>query len=223
MYIPNNDDCILIPTNNCDLIKYARFIKDICDRNYINLSVDNVIRMDKGKIHLIDVIKFYFNSPKTSRTLSFVVDEDSFIGRTPFDVVLDTRKRFENTQLINNNFDWSDYMFKTFTKKDFKNGDIIMLNNGLTGIVIVDIDTILFSNQLFAKFSELTDDFKLGNYINDRIVAVRRPLEPAHCRFFAFDGELGELIYECNDFEEMTLEEVCEALGKNVKIVKSHD
>ena len=119
-------------------------------------------------------------------------------------------------------------MFKTFIKEDFKNGDIIMLNNGLTGIVIVDIDTILFSNQLFAKFSELTDDLKLGNYINDRIVAVRRPLEPAHCRFFAFDGELGELIYKYDDSEEMkpeemTLEEVCEALGKNVKIVKSHN
>lgn len=221
MYIPNNEP-VLIPTDNCDLIKYVRFIEDICNRNHIDLFVDNVLRMSKAKTQFVDVIKFYFSSRKTLRTLSFVVDKDSFIGHTPFRVVLDTIKRFENTQLINNNFDWSDYMFRTFTKEDFKNGDVIKLDNNKVGIVIVDTGTILYSDDTYDRLSDLNNELKMTH---SKIIAVRRPTVPHNCRFSAFKCAYGELIYERKEekVEEMTLEEVCEALGKNVKIVKSHN
>lgn len=225
MYTPNDDCRALIPINNYDLIKYARFIKDICDRNYIKLEVDSTYVLNyagSSYKQFIDSIKFLFNNLKTSHIFSLAVDEDSFTGRTPFDVVLDTRKRFENTQLINNNFDWSDYMFKTFTKEDLKNGDVIKLDNNKVGIVIVDTGTILYSDDICDRLSDLNNELEMTH---SKIIAVRRPTVPHNCRFSAFKRTYGELIYERKEekVEEMTLEEVCEALGKNVKIVKSHD
>jgi hypothetical protein len=42
------------------------------------------------------------------------------------------------------------------------------------------------------------------------------------CQFAAFDIELGDIVYdrERDTVVEMTMEEICAALGKTVKIVK---
>ena len=52
------------------------------------------------------------------------------------------------------------------------------------------------------------------------IVAVRRPRYKGDCMFKAFEFELGELVYERKEVEEMTLAEVCKLLGKEIKIIK---
>jgi hypothetical protein len=51
-------------------------------------------------------------------------------------------------------------------------------------------------------------------------MAVRRPCTKGDCCFNAFEHNYGTLVYERKEVEEMTLEEVCKALGKEIKIVK---
>jgi hypothetical protein len=58
---------------------------------------------------------------------------------------------------------------------------------------------------------------------SDDIMEVRRARVGNHCTFNAFDKFYAantELVYERKEVEEMTLEEVCKALGKEIKIVK---
>jgi hypothetical protein len=52
------------------------------------------------------------------------------------------------------------------------------------------------------------------------IMAVIRPVTIEDMSFDAFEKKLGRLVYEREETVEMTIEEVCKALGKNVKIVK---
>ncbi len=132
----------------------------------------------------------------------------------------------DNYTILNfEDFDWSDFtMKKEFTKKDLKNGDVIKRRNGSVEIVCVDTGTVI-TPRLYNAMSDIADD--LRHYITDGdgnsqfdIVAVRRPQEPCDCCFSAFDRGLGRLVYERKEVEEMTLEEVCKALGKEIKIVK---
>jgi hypothetical protein len=52
------------------------------------------------------------------------------------------------------------------------------------------------------------------------IVSVRRPLHKSDCLFDAFEKEFGALVYKRQEVEEMTLEQVCKLLGKEIKIIK---
>lgn len=122
--------------------------------------------------------------------------------------------------------EWSDFMDKKFTKADLKSGDVILSVNGDVKIVCIETGTLI-QRDGFSSLYELTDDLKCiysdkeDNF--DDIVAVRRPKQPYDCQFCAFYEELGELVYERKDEpEEMTLEEICKALGKEIKIVKEH-
>ena len=122
--------------------------------------------------------------------------------------------------------EWSDFMDKKFTKADLKSGDIVLRRDGNVEIVCIETGTLI-QRDGFSSLYELTDDLKCiysdkeDNF--DDIVAVRRPKQPYDCQFCAFYEELGELVYERKDEpEEMTLEEICKALGKEIKIVKEH-
>ena len=122
--------------------------------------------------------------------------------------------------------EWSDFMNKKFTKADLKSGDVILSVNGDVKIVCIETGTLI-QRDGFSSLYELTDDLKCiysdkeDNF--DDIVAVRRPKQPYDCQFCAFDAGLGELVYERKDEpEEMTLEEICKVLGKEIKIVKEH-
>lgn len=109
---------------------------------------------------------------------------------------------------------------ETFSKSDLKNGDVVKHNNGEVGIVIVDVDAIIYENG----------SMTLGHYRNNLtcivnsafdIVAVKRPSSALSCQFNAFDNALGKLIYEREKkVEEMTLAEVCGLLGKEIKIIR---
>lgn len=128
----------------------------------------------------------------------------------------------ENMYII---LEWSDFMEKKFTKSDLKNGDVILRRNGNVVIVCLETGTLIEENG-FNYLSNVNEDLtyiKDGYGRNFDIIAVRRPKKPYDCQFAAFDKGLGELVYERKDEpEEMTLKEVCEALGKDIKIVKEH-
>ena len=120
--------------------------------------------------------------------------------------------------------EWSDFMNKKFTKADLKSGDVILRRDGSVEIVCLETGTLIRKDE-FNILDELTDDltdiFKDDD--SDDVIAVRRPKHPYECQFCAFDEGFGELVYERGDEpEEMTLEEICKALGKEIKIVKEH-
>lgn len=123
--------------------------------------------------------------------------------------------------------EWSDFMKdKKFTKADLKNGDVVMRRNGNVEIVCLETDTLIRQSG-YNSLSSIDEDLTVtkdsrASHSWD-IVAVRRPRGSKDCGFYAFRDNCGELIYdrERDDpkIEEMTMEDVCKALGKRVKIV----
>lgn len=110
-----------------------------------------------------------------------------------------------------------------FTKKDLKNGDVILKRNSEVEIVCVETGTCITKNG-WNGFCNIKDD--LTSVLDPKydVMAVRRPNSPGDCGFYAFKQKRGQLVYEREEvaeIEEMTLEEVCKALGKEIKIVKN--
>ena len=116
-------------------------------------------------------------------------------------------------------------MNKKFTKADLKSGDVVLRRNGVVEIVCRETDSLVSKNG-FSYLSEVNEDltysYGFKPDLDWDIIAVRRPRNPQECQFKAFDKRYGELVYERKETEEMTLEEVCKALGKEIKIVKKH-
>ena len=115
-------------------------------------------------------------------------------------------------------------MDKNFTKSDLKNGDIILRRNGSVEIVLFDTNTLISQGGRFnylKNISSALNDIRGCDY---DIIAVRRPKLLSDCSFNAFRRYLGELVYERKKpevvVEEMTLSEICKALGKDIKIIK---
>ena len=109
-----------------------------------------------------------------------------------------------------------------FTKKDLKNGDVVKFKNGETAIAVVDIGTFVFKDG-YLKFDDVAYDLTYSSCIQGdkyTVIAVRRPTRSSECHLDLFKVELGQLVFERKEVEEMTLEEVCKALGKEIKIVK---
>lgn len=127
-----------------------------------------------------------------------------------------TRERFVSDYEI---LEWSDFMDKEFTMNDLEEFDIVLMRNGEVRIVVghmyIDRHGYMcgpknqYSNDLTRPFDSHRD-----------IIAVRRPVTLEDMSFDAFEKKLGRLVYEREETVEMTIEEVCKALGKNVKIVK---
>lgn len=111
---------------------------------------------------------------------------------------------------------------KTFTKKNLRNGDVAVLRNGKVGIVIPDQNVIVLDAGDFERMCNYADDLRIADYDYPEgdIMKVYRPNQPYQCRFRPDSYTEGTLIYERKEIEEMTLEEICSALGKEIKIVK---
>lgn len=95
---------------------------------------------------------------------------------------------------------------KQFKKSDLKNGDIVELRNGLRATVDKKNNALFYGNDnvisIYAFNENLTSKFK-----HDwDIIKIERLA----------------LLYDRNEQTEMTLEEVCKELGKDIKIVKEH-
>ena len=123
--------------------------------------------------------------------------------------------------------EWSNFMNREFTKSDLRSGDVILRRNGNVEIVCLETGTLIHQVDGWSKLSDIDEDLTYKLCCNNHsipeydIVAVHRPTKPSDCRFSAFYAKAGELVYERKEVEEMTLEEVCKLLGKEIKIVKS--
>lgn len=117
--------------------------------------------------------------------------------------------------------EWSDFMYQIFTKADLRTGDVVKFRNGEIGIVNGELKTIIMRDKI-AVIHHFTEDLMYDgmNSKGEDIVAVRRPKSVYHCQFCAFEKGYGTLVYERKEVEEMTLEQVCKLLGREIKIVK---
>ena len=116
--------------------------------------------------------------------------------------------------------EWSDFMNKEFTKADLKTGDVVKFRNGKTGIVNGELHTII-SRSSWDDLDNYKDNLtSVYGFEQFDIMMIRRPKVKGDCQFIAFDHNWGTLVYERKEVEEMTLEQVCKLLGKEIKIVK---
>lgn len=106
---------------------------------------------------------------------------------------------------------------KVFTKKDLKNGDVLLCRDGHTEILVLPLGTRVVKGG-YNFFSDIKDDLTHLCRSDSDIMAVRRPIEPMDCRFSAFDWELGELVFERDTRREMTIEEIEKEFGVKVKV-----
>lgn len=116
---------------------------------------------------------------------------------------------------------WSDFMNKKFTIDDLKNLDVVLRRDGSVAVFLADPKLLVFKGGFNTPITPYyNSNLTAPTSNNIDIVAVRRPLETSDVSFDAFEKKLGRVVYERDETVEMTLEEVCKALGKNVKIVK---
>jgi hypothetical protein len=136
--------------------------------------------------------------------------------------------------------EWSDFMeneetLSEFTLDDLKPGDFIKLKYNSKSVCCVlfvhiytnlDGGTVVFEEQhthtKYTKFfhSDLTDVSESGSEYANNIMQVRRPVHPSDICCNIFDDCKGCLLYAREKEEEMTLDEVCKALGRKIKIVE---
>lgn len=116
--------------------------------------------------------------------------------------------------------EWSKFMNNnTFTKTDLETGDIVVKRNGTEYMYINDY----FVNNDGYERVEYYNDVLTRNSsypsIDHDIVKVKRPSSGYQYRQKFWDE--APVIWERKEVEEMTLEEICKALGKEIKIIKS--
>lgn len=85
---------------------------------------------------------------------------------------------------------------KMFTKKDLKNGDVILRANGEVSIFIENLEMFV-STDGWMPLDKVCDDLTHHNSNREwDIVEVRRPKVKYECQFGAFRNNLGELVYD---------------------------
>ena len=134
--------------------------------------------------------------------LSFVDDMEKYKGKQ-FEIIKTSGCDYK---LDNSNYYFNDGMLEpVFTKQDLKVGDRITLRNGVSGIW----DGYMIGALTYDEINEdLTNDGALGSRLD--IVKVERQKEY-------------KTIYEREKVREMTIKEISEALGYEVKVVDSHE
>ena len=113
-----------------------------------------------------------------------------------------------------------------FTRKDLITGDIVETRDGDLGVVITEKDHVYFKSGMYFKVSQWHEETLLDNCLGDSGSDVMRVYRNASSFNICRRPYAKEyIVYDRNrdEVEEMTLEEVCKALGKNIKIVKEHN
>lgn len=116
---------------------------------------------------------------------------------------------------------------KQFTKSDLKNGDIVELRNGERYVYIEKYnDRFIYSTDSDEVIVNLEDGeySRLGNYDDDLRYKGRGNCEYDIMKILDMSEfyKKPEWTWERKKTEEMTLEEVCKELGRDIKIVKEH-
>ena len=104
-----------------------------------------------------------------------------------------------------------------FTKSDLKVGMVVKLRDGRVGIVMKDF--IMFKNNYLGLYS-LSDDLTSIGLFNELDIVEVYEFESANCFEDIDNTDSLHLIWERENEEiiEMTISEICEALGKNIRI-----
>lgn len=123
--------------------------------------------------------------------------------------------------------EWSDYMNKKFTKQNLKNGDVCVLRNGNTAIVIPEVGIIRFKEN-WDYMDNYFDNLKNFYFKTLDIVKVYRPKAVFHCSWNKKCFSLGDLVFDRKNLEpiEVTIEEIAKLKGVSVdriKIVKGEE
>lgn len=106
-----------------------------------------------------------------------------------------------------------------FDKSSLMNGDVIKFANDIIGIYNADLE-ICITKTGCMDINLVSDDLIGKSAPGWTVEAVRRPKTKFECVFSAFDNGFGKLVYEREIVEEMTLDDVCKALGKKIKVIE---
>jgi hypothetical protein len=107
-----------------------------------------------------------------------------------------------------------------------------MVTKQRDGTVCLVLDDVLIGNDHFVRLENYDQNFNHSDYRDYDIINIYKYNNEYHnftndlgvCRGLLqlkVRGDSWELIWERNEIEEMTLEEVCSELGKEIKIIKS--
>lgn len=130
------------------------------------------------------------------------------------------------TILNYSDFDWSD---NNFTKSDLRTGDFVVLRNGDVACVLLKYNLLLEKNSWYdlGEYNDNLEDFhSFVNFSDYDIMKVYRPSESCQACFNNFN--MGKLLYDRKEIEkveaeetieEMTISQICESLGKKIKII----
>lgn len=146
-----------------------------------------------------------------------------YIG-TLYDLIEDTRNFFSRSlKIYEDEYTkrmWEELLMKKFTRDDLRSGDFVQIRDGRYGVVVRDIYAIVFPNGTYVDMRCYSSDLKeVGGKELDIMEVYRGCKCFNHCN--TYSGKT--VVYDrskVDDIEEMTMEEVCKALGKNIKIVK---
>lgn len=141
------------------------------------------------------------------------------------DLIRVTRAWFEDTLHLTTTTDnvnkiWEELLMKNFTKDDLRNGDFVIRRDGVKGVVIANTGVIVYQNGAYVNLDSYKTDLVCGDLESASELDIMNVYRGAKC--FDCCEKFGTLVYdrESVEVEEMTLEQVCKALGKNIKIVK---
>lgn len=112
-------------------------------------------------------------------------------------------------------------MKQIFNIKELQNGDIIFFRNEKLGVYISHFNSVVLSSGGYINLDERKTWLSLATSDYD-IVRVCRPQKVYQC-ILSSGANNGEVVYDEANVETMTLEEVCRALGKQIRIVKTEE
>ena len=200
----------------CMRAEYEPILRKICEENDMTMSI----------ISSYYETNYYLRFKDADECLCHIFINWITVENTTLFSVLSFTKAYLEKYLMSKNYDWSVIM-KYFTKKDLKNGDVVVLRDYTRGIVIKDLDALITEdlNTMSLRYTDYDDNLTRAGHTGKAsmdIMKVYRPDNYIGCTF-DHDNEFlknSKLIYERKEVEEMTLEEICKALGKEIKIVK---
>ena len=181
---------------------FCRFL-DLSGRSWFD--GDSYLEVDKWDRYKIDTI-YYFN-------------------RGTYGSVKHIR-RSENFVIL----EWSDFMenketVSEFTLGDLKSGDFVKFEDGSVCCILFVVDrethknvAIEYSTGTIRYMNLSYDDSGFFARGYGHITEIRRPTQLFEVGYNIFDDGKGCLHYARE--EEMTLDEVCKALGRKIKIVE---
>ena len=224
---------------------YLEIIDEIC-KWYGNIRYNFTKHYPSyGRMEMLDEVQIKFTLPTSytfSRADSYHIDyryDDEYyaihigscLEEDLYDLIGFTRSYFTKTLQLDETKNikqkWEELLMKNFTKKDLKNGDFVILRSGKVGIVIADTEEVVYDgggfDRLLSWNEELTS--KTHASYNPRLNSydIMKVCRNVHTFDGAKSANGDRIVYDrekIETVEEMTLEQVCKALGKNIKIIK---